>query len=52
MKRTAKSCFGVQKNDFLIEFSAFLQPFYQKRIKPMVIREECRFLLKQPRNMC
>ena len=23
MKRTAKSCFGVQKNDFLIEFSAF-----------------------------
>ena len=28
------------------EFSAFLHSFYQKRIKAMLIRGECKFLFK------
>ena len=34
------------KNDFFREFSAVLQPFYQKRIQAMLIRGQCKMLFK------
>ena len=51
-KCMAKSCFGVQKMNFLREFSVSLQPFYQKRIKAILVRGKCKFLFKWQWNMC
>lgn len=45
-KSMAESHFRVQKKRSLREFSAFSQPFYQKRIKAMFIRGKCKFLSK------
>ena len=42
-KYTTKSCLGVQKTVFG-ELSTVFQPFYQKRIKAMLIRGQCKFL--------
>ena len=40
--------FRSPKSDFFREFSAVLQPFYQKRIKVMLlIRGQCKFMFKQ-----
>ena len=41
-----ENLFGLQINDIFKEFSAVLQPFYQKRIKAMLIRGKCKFLFK------
>ena len=35
-----------KKMIFFREFSAVLQPFYQKRIKAILIRGKCKFLFK------
>ena len=45
-KSMAESHFRVQKERSLGEFSAFLQPLCQKRIKAMFIGGKCKFLFK------
>ena len=43
----AEKLIGLPKKKIFLEnFSAVLQPFYQKRIKAMLIHWKCKFLFK------
>lgn len=45
-KRNEKLVWGGIRVGVEREFSVFLHSFYQKRIKAMLIRGECKFLFK------